>query len=186
MRRDPLVGERRDHDAFLGNASREAAVSSDDAEDPGPCVVRVLEGTDEVRRDVPFGVAASHGEDEHRVVGPKPRAGEPGGENTLPAVIVDAGRQLGDVVRGRVGLELAELSEVVHGVGCVRGRASDSEHEKAPTRITRGRQCGGHALERNAVEALENPGRLGEVGVGEAHGQRLAGLSRPRGTRRRC
>ena len=63
---------------------------------------------------------------------PRRETSQPRGEAGVPALVVDAGGQLGDVVGGRVGLEAADLAEVVDRVAGVAGRAADAEDEQPP------------------------------------------------------
>src|SRR5512132_4581344 len=91
VRGHSLPVERRDDDALVGNSRRVATVPADDAEDPGTCAPRVIESADEIRGDVPLRVAASDREHENHVARAEPRAGEPSGEDTFPAVVVDPG-----------------------------------------------------------------------------------------------
>ena len=55
-------------------------------------------------------------------------------ERRVPALVVDARGQLGDVVGRRVGLEAADLAEVVDRVAGVPGRAADAEDEQPSAR----------------------------------------------------
>src|SRR6185295_19790425 len=63
------------------------------------------------------------------------RALEPFGEATVPPFVVHAGGQLGDVVGRGVGLEPADLPEVVDGMAGMPGRSSNAKDEKPPTTI---------------------------------------------------
>ena len=100
-----------------------------------PTLSRELEGAHQVHRDVLLAVAAADREDEQRVARAEARDLEPLGEARVPALVVHARGQLGDVVGRRVGLEAADLAEVVDRVAGVAGRAADAEDEEAPARV---------------------------------------------------
>jgi len=142
---------------------RRAAVLADDAVDLGADRLGELEREHEVHRDVLLAVAAAHGEDEDGVARREARDLEPLGEARVPALVVDARRELGDVVRGRVGLEAADLAEVVDGVARVTRRAAHAEDEEAPARVARRAQPDGDGLDRGGVELTH--GALGLVEV---------------------
>ena len=104
----------------------------------------------------------------------------------VPALVVDAGGQLGDVVGRRVGLEAADLAEVVDGVAGVAGRAADAEDEQAPAarrgpRPGRSADCSTWSVS-SACDDLRGLGEevLGEVVTGEFS------FWCGRGTRRTC
>ena len=70
-----------------------------------PTAVRELDRVDEVDRDVVLARAAADREDEERVARAQPRDLQPGAVGGLPALVVGAGGQLGDVVGRRVALD---------------------------------------------------------------------------------
>ena len=102
------------------------------AEDLRADLARELERADEVHADVLLPVAAADAEDEDAVLLAQPRALEPLGEAGVPPLVVHPRGELGDVVGRRVGLEAADLAEVVDRVAGVPGRAPDAEDEEAP------------------------------------------------------
>src|SRR5207237_7927188 len=60
------------------------------------------------------------------------------GEGAVPAVVVDARRELGDVVDGGVGLDHDDLAEVVDRVRCVARAAADAEDEQPSPALAHG------------------------------------------------
>ena len=84
----------------------------------------------------------------------------------VPAVVVGAGGQLGDVVGRRVALDPAQLAEVVDGVRGVPGAAADADDEQSSAALAQAGQTAGHRVDLSAVD---RPGDLGgglEVMVG--------------------
>ena len=74
--------------------------------------------------------AAADREHQHGVARADPRALQPAGEAGLPAFVVGARGQLGNIVGGRVGFEAAQLAKVVDRVAGVPGRAADAQDEQ--------------------------------------------------------
>ena len=70
---------------------------------------------------------------------------QPLGEAGVPALVVHARGQLRHVVGRRVGLEAADLAEVVDRVAGVARRAADAEDEQPPALVAHARQPGRHA-----------------------------------------
>ncbi len=63
-----------------------------------------------------------------------------------------------DVVGRRVGLDPAQLAEVVDGVRGMAGAAADADDEQAPAALAQRRQAARHLVDLFAVD------RAGEVG----------------------
>src|SRR5262249_19677170 len=101
--------------------------------------------------------------DQQRVAAAQARGVQPVGEAALPALVVDAGGQLRDVVRGGVSLQAAQLAEVVDGVAGVPGRAADAEDEQPAAPLAQRGQFDRQPLQGRAVHALEKAARLVEV-----------------------
>src|SRR2546421_351442 len=123
-RHEPCV-DRRDDDARVREARHRPTVATDDARDARPALSRKPHGLDEIDADVALDVAASDREHEQAILSTKAGRAEPVRVGRGPALVVDPGGELGDVVRDGVRLDLTELAEVA---GCV-GRVP-----RAPTR----------------------------------------------------
>src|SRR3954469_17937705 len=108
--------DRRYHNDCLSEPRREAAVASDDTNDHGSDLARVLERLDQVGTDVRLAIAAAHRQDEYDISLSKPAAFQRRGKYRAPAVIVRACRQLGHVISGRIRLESGQLAKVVDRV----------------------------------------------------------------------
>src|SRR6185437_13841861 len=70
----------------------------------------------------------------------------------VPAFIVGSRRELRDVVDRRIGLDAAELAEVVDGMTAIPGAAADAQQEQASGPLAERRQLGCHALDRGRVD----------------------------------
>ena len=63
---------------------------------------------------------------------------EPFGKHRLPAFVVGARRELGDIVGRRVGLDAAQLAEVVDGMAAVARAAADAKDEQPTVALAQG------------------------------------------------
>ena len=162
-------GHRRDDDAGLGDLLGVAPVAADDAEHRSADLACELERAHEVHRHVLLAVAAADREDEQRVARAQARALEPLGEAGVPALVVDPRGELGDVVGRGVGLEAADLPEVVDGVAGVTRRAADAEDEEAAAAVAHAREALGERLDRGDVELLDEGDALFEELGCEGH-----------------
>ena len=84
----------------------------------------MLDGPHEIDADIPFRIAAAHGEDQHAVACDQAAYLEPVRIRGLPPLVVDPRRQLGHIVGGRVGFQPDDLPEVVDGVGGIAGASA--------------------------------------------------------------
>lgn len=135
--RDRIRGDGGNDEAGIGYLRGVAAVASNDAENTGAGRAGDAERSDEIEADAAFSIAAADGENKHGVAGADVAAGEPVGVAGVPAVVVDASRELGDVVGRRVGLDAGDLAEVVDGVAGVACAPADAEEEDASTAVAR-------------------------------------------------
>lgn len=169
VRRDVLrVCDRYQH-TDVRDLGREAAVAADDAGDAGSDLVRVTQRTHEVRTDVLFEAAAAHREHEDEVVQAQAAGAQPGREDAVPAFVVGARRDFGDVICGGVGFEAGELAEVVDRVRRVGRAAADAEDEQAPARVPRLREPIDEPLDRRAVEPGDDAFTLSQISLDESH-----------------
>ena len=56
---------------------------------------------------------------------------EPGREDGVPALVIGARGQLGHVVDRAIGLDPAQLSEIVDGMAAIAGTAANADQEQA-------------------------------------------------------
>ena len=61
-------------------------------------------------------------------------------EDCRPAFVIGAGRQLGNIVRRRIGFETADLPEIVDRMGGIARTAADAENKDAPASERRRQQ----------------------------------------------
>ena len=114
-----------------------------------------------------------------RVLGPQARAAQPVGVGDVPALVVHPGGQLGDIVAGRVALEVADLAEVVDRVRRVPRAAAGAQDEQAPAALAHRREALGHRVDGGGVQPCRDGGDLGEVRGGETgHGGDATSRSR--------
>jgi len=126
----------------------------------GADLLRILQSANEIGADFPLGVAATHRKDEDGVAAIEPASHQPVAIRRLPAVVVDARRQFGHVVGGRVAFHPGDLAEIIDGVRSVARAAADSEEkDSAAFRADLDEQAE-QALDRLAIELLRNLNRL--------------------------
>ena len=75
-----------------------------------------------------------HRKDQQCVTIAEARPLEPRRKESVPAFVVRASRELGDIVGGRVSFEMAKFAKVVHRMTRMSCRASDSQSEQLPPR----------------------------------------------------
>ncbi len=156
VRRDAVGVQRRDDHAgvgeLCGRSRRRGRRCRRSAPRPrGRARARATRFT----RHVLLAVAAADREDQQRVASRARREpSQPLGEAGVPALVVDAGGQLGDVVGRRVRLEAADLAEVVDRVAGVAGRAADAQDEQPPPAVAGRREAFGHALDDVGVDRV--------------------------------
>ncbi len=121
--------DRWDDYARVGDLSRIASIASDNSDDGGPGLLRVLQRENEIRAHITLQASAANGENEHTIVGIQAATLQPGGENRVPTLVVCSRGQFGDVVCGRISLKAAELPEIIHRVAGISGTAADTEDE---------------------------------------------------------
>src|SRR5579872_7452875 len=163
MRRYRVGRYGGDEEAGVGDAGGIASVATDDAEDAGTGLPGKVEAGDQVHADAVFGVAASDGEDEDRIA-----AAEPVGVGGLPAVVVDAGGQLGDAVGRRVALDAGDFAEVADRMAGVCRASAHTEEENTALLVARFNQQRDHALDDGLIEQGRDAGYLAEVVSGVA------------------
>src|SRR5690242_10038671 len=88
----------------------------DDAEYLGAALLGEIDRLHQVDADIARGIAAAHGKDHQRVLGPEATDIKPAGEDRVPPLIIGASGELRDVVDRRVGLDATELAKIVDGV----------------------------------------------------------------------
>ena len=161
--RRAALGRRLDDDADVGRLRRRAVRAPHDAEDTRSHLPRELDRADEVDRHVVSAAPSTDGEDEDGVAGGEPRGSEPRVEARLPPLVVRPRRQLRDVVGRRVRLELAQLPEVVDGMGRVRRATPDPEDEEPAVPCPHLRERLRQRVHRGRVDGLHDLADLTQV-----------------------
>ena len=137
----------------------------DDAEDAQAPRARFVERAHQVHAHAQLGVTAADGQDEDGVVPVGPADAEPLDEHRLPALVVDARGELGDVVDRGVGLDVTELPEVVDGVAAVRRAAAGPEKKQPASATPQLHEAVRDAIDRLVVESARDLTDLVEVGA---------------------
>ena len=130
---------------------------------------RHLNRADEIGTDVLLQVAAADGENQQAILAVDPAALEPFAEDRRPAFIVGAGSEFRDIVRRRVGLEPANLPEIIHRMTCIRRAAAHAEDEEPPPALADFRQLLDGSFDRFRVQAGDNFLRLFQVLLRKGH-----------------
>ena len=167
VRRQPLGVGRPDYEAHIGELRGRPIVLPHDAEHLRADVFGELDCVDEADADPVLARASSDGEDEDGVLRAQAGTPQPGAVGRVPAFVVDAGRKLRDVVRGRIALEVAELAEVVDGVSRVSRPSADPENEQAAASSPHARELFGHRVHDGGVEFAGDGADFREILLGK-------------------
>ena len=114
--------------------------------------------------------SAADRENEKRVVGLELADLQPLGEDRFPAFVVGSCRQLGDVVRRRIGLDAGELAEIIHRMRAVSRAAADAQKEQPPSPLTQRRERVRHPVDHAHIKRIDDAFGFVEMGTGEGHG----------------
>src|ERR1043165_2162954 len=124
VRRD-MVGIHRWHDdagvCFLCSVT---AIAAYDASDSCTDLLCYLNGGNKIGAHVLFEIAATDGENKKAILRADAAAFKPFGEDGRPAFVICSRGEFGDIVRGRISFEAANLAEVVHGMARVARAAA--------------------------------------------------------------
>ena len=156
MRRNAIGRERGNNNALFGHLARETAIAPHDAKNVRAGLGRCFERPDDVDRYVLLAAAAAHGEHQHAIARTDARTLQPGGEAGVPALVVGAGGELGDVVGGGVSFKTAQLAKIVDRVTGVSGRAANSQDEQPAAEFANVRETQGHAFDGSDVDLFQN------------------------------
>lgn len=126
----------RDEDTDIGQLRRGAAIASDDSGDRRALFARVQQGADQIRADVFFDVTAADGKDEDHVVAAEPARAEPIPVGGVPALVIDARGEFGNVVSDGVGFDACDLAEIARGMRGMSGASPDSQKKEAAAALT--------------------------------------------------
>ena len=147
------VGIHHGHDnARISQLGGHPTVASDNPDNRRASRSRKLDDGHEIRTDARLAAAAADGEHEHAVTRGEPAGPQPAHQRLVPPVVIDAGGELGDVVRRRVGLEAGELAEVADRVRRVRGAAAVADDEQPAAAGPHRREPRGDALDGVGVD----------------------------------
>ena len=163
--RRPQVRRRRHEHRHVRGLGESAPRSPDHAVHRRAPLSCELQRVDDVHGHPVLARAAADREDEQGVLAAEPRRLQPGPERALPAVVVRPRGELGDVVRRRVALDLAQLAEVVDRMRGVTRAAACPEHEQPATAVAERRQSPCHGIDRVDVKRRRQLGDGCEVAV---------------------
>src|ERR1700728_1267316 len=131
VRCDGFRRKNGDDQAGIRDVCSVAAIAANDAQDSSADLTRQIEAGNQVHADVAFHIAATDREDEDGIARRETTAAQPVGVAGLPSLVVDAGRQLGDIVGGGVALDAGNLAEVVDRMAGMTRAAADTQKEDA-------------------------------------------------------
>src|SRR4030067_3143482 len=132
MRSERLGVYRRDDHTGIGFEGRETSVSSDNAEDFRLHLLGIFHGAYEVRTNILFEVPTAHGKNKNAIVSIQPALSQPVNKDSLPAIIVYPGGEFGNIVHRSIGLDSADLPEIIDGMGGIGRPAADSQEKNPP------------------------------------------------------
>ena len=155
--------------AGVGMRCGEAAVASDDTEHGGANRLCGAHRVDQIRGNVFLLAAASHRENKHSVSSANSAAFEALGDRGFPALVVDAGGEFGDIVRGADGLNPAEFAEVAHRMRGVASSSAGSHEKHTPAAFANLGEQGGHFFDGCHIKRFGNEGGFFEKILSEAH-----------------
>jgi NAD(P)-dependent dehydrogenase (short-subunit alcohol dehydrogenase family) len=167
VRRQSCGVGRPDDEADVREVRGRSILLPNDAQDLRADFFGQLDGLDEAEANSVLARASSDGEDEDSVLGAQSGTAKPCTVGGGPAFVVDAGRKLGDVVRGRIALEVTEFAEVVDGVSRVSRPPADPENEQAAASSPHARELFGHRVHDGGVEFAGDGADFREILLGK-------------------
>jgi len=127
---NPARFHLRDHNHHIAMLGSMAAVATDDSEDARAARLRQIDGVHDVGTNVSLGITAADRVDEDCVPLAQLTDLEPSCEDSFPSLVVGTSRQLRHVIHRAIGLDAAQLAEIVHGVTAIGGAAADAEQKQ--------------------------------------------------------
>ena len=109
------------------------SVAADNSTNRGSHLLSVFQRAHQVGAYVVFCIAAADGKNEDHIFFAQAGAAEPVRITGVPAFVVHACGEFGDIIGGGVGLDLGDFAEIAD---CMRGMTSSSSHteKKEPSR----------------------------------------------------
>src|SRR5215471_4714543 len=138
-----LVYDWHDH-TRIRNPRGEPAVAAYDSEDDCAHFLRATKSADQVRAYVALLVSSTHRQNKDCVIPAQAATEQPIAVRCLPAVIVDARGEFGDIIGRRVALDAGELAEIVdrmRSVGCAATNAKKEKPAPALPHFNQKRDC---------------------------------------------
>lgn len=148
--------DHRDENTGVRDLSGVTPVAAHDAANGCASSARTFKGTDKVGANVFRFVATSNGEYENHVLLAQAAATQPSCVAGVPAVVVDAGGEFGDIIRRGVGLDLGDLTEVADGVRGMPRAAAHSEEKEPAAALSESHQAIHDARDSLLIYFLEN------------------------------
>ena len=146
----------RDNHNAIANLLGVTAIATYNAENLHAAGLGFLESRHNVRADVLFKITAADGQHQHGVIAATLADLEPAGKHRVPAFIVGTGGKFGYVVRRRIGLDAAQLPEVVNRVAAITGAATHAKQEQPATTVPQGGQFGREFFYQRCINGLGN------------------------------
>src|SRR5271165_7126804 len=130
QRGHPFRVDRRDHNDHIAMARGMSAGAADNAENLGASLLGEIDGAHQVDADVALSITAANRKDQQRIISAESADLEPAGKHSVPPLVIGARGQLGDIVDGRIGLDVAELAEIVDCMAAIAGTAPNAEQKQ--------------------------------------------------------
>ena len=131
-----------------------------------------IDRLDDVGADIALQVAAADRIDQDRVLVAEAAHLEPGREDGVPTLVIGARGQLGHVVDRAVGLDPAQLSEIIDGMAAIAGAAADADQEQAALAFPQPVELGRQRLDRREWNVVANLCGRGEEAFNMGHARR--------------
>ena len=152
MRSDADVVDRGDHQHAIAHLAGVATVAPDNAQHLEPAQLGLLQSGDDVRADIALQIPAADRQHQHRVRTVGPADLEPAGKDRVPSLVVGSGREFGDVVGRRIGLDAAKLAKIIDRMAAIARTASHAQKEQPAMALAQGGQLAGHLLDHRRID----------------------------------
>lgn len=161
--RDRLRIDDGNEDANVRQLSGGSTVAPHDPGDGRTFFAGVEQRTDEIGADVLFDITSAHGENKERVGRAEAAGAEPVAVGRVPAFIVHARGEFGDVVRDAIGFDAGDFAEIASCVRRVARAAANAEKKEAAAALANVAQEIRGALDGLGVDFFGDVHRLAQI-----------------------
>src|ERR1700730_14846551 len=163
MRSDGFRVHGRDNERRVSDLRGMAAIAAQYPDDFCSYRFGEADSGDYIRADVLFGATSAHGQNENGVVLIESAHLEPFDECAFPTVVVDAGGEFRNIVRGGVALHSGEFSKIIHSMRTITGASAHTQKEYSARGCLYLRQQFSDLLYGGNIQSLQNRGRLPQM-----------------------